>query len=429
MQDQSLIRPHWWDAAEPPDIPHRDVDADCDVAIIGAGYTGLAAALVLARAGRSVQVFDRQRPGEGASTRNGGIFSASIRTSLGDAIKLWGEERAVAMYREAQEARADLVRFVADEAIDCDFNVSGRFTGAITARDYEDQAREADLLNRHFDVGAVAVPKARQHEEIGSDFYNGGVMRPDIGHLHPAKLHAGMLTRVMEAGAVIHGETPVRSYAREGTSFNVVTSRGAVRAQGLIVATNGYADGALPWLRRRLVPITSRIIATEQLSPNLMRHLIPKGRAVGDTRKLYRYYRPSPDGTRIIIGGRERMFNKDLATNAEHIRRGLVEIFPELKDVAVEHSWKGFVAFSRDELPRLFEHDGAHYACGYCGSGTVWARWLGGKAAYKILGDAERARTVFDGPPPAAVPLYNGSPWFLPYMIGFMGLQDRMAGR
>ena len=212
----------------------------------------------------------------------------------------------------------------------------------------------------------------------------------------------------------------------EADGFRVRTARGEVKARDVIVGTNGYTDGAQGWLRRRLVPVTSRIIATEPLSENLMRHLIPKGRSIVETRKLYRYYRPSPDGQRLLIGGRESAFSRDPSVNTDHVKAGLTEIFPELKDVRLTHSWSGYVAFNRDELPRLFERDGIHYAAGYCGSGTVWARWLGMKAALKVLG-APEAKTAFACDPPKPVPLYWGKPWFLPAAMAWFGLQDRYA--
>lgn len=420
--------PYWWQEGEPPELPTRPVAPDCDVAIVGAGYTGLAAALILARAGRDVQVFDRQRPGEGASTRNGGVMSANLRISFSRAIEQLGTDRAVALYREGQNAREDLWRFVEEEKIDCDLNLSGRFTGATHPKSYDAQGGEADLLNRHLDIGAYMIPRSDQHQEIGSDLYHGGMVRPDIGHLHPAKLHAGLLARAIEAGATVHGETPVLGFERNGDAFDITTARGTLRCNNLIMATNGYTDDVNPWLRRRLVPVTSRIIATEPLSPNLMQHLMPKGRTVGETRKLYRYYRPSPDGRRIVIGGRETMWSSDPATNIAHIRKGLLGIFPELAGTRIDHSWNGFVAFSRDDIPRLFEDRGVVYACGYCGSGVVWARWLGEKAAYRILG-APEAASALSGPPPAAVPLYWGKPWFIPFAIGWYGLQDRTANR
>jgi len=428
MSETGMSAPYWWNAAEPPKLPQEAVAPTSDVVIVGAGYTGSAAGRVLARAGRTVQVFDRLRPGEGASTRNGGVVSGNLRISFSNAMGKLGTERAVALYAEGQRAREDLWRFIDEEKIDCDFTLSGRFTGAMFPANYEAQGREADLLNKHLDIGAYTVPKHQQHEEIGSDLYEGGLVRPDIGHLHPAKLHAGIFASARAAGATIHGETPVLAFTRNADGFEVRTSRGTVQCRDLIMATNGYTDGANPWLRRRLVPVTSRIIATEEISPNLMQHYFPKNRTISETRKLYRYFRPSPDRRRIIFGGRETMFSTDPKVNAEHIRRGLLEVFPDLKDVRVEQSWSGFVAFNRDDTPRLFESDRVVYACGYCGSGVVWARWLGERAAYKILGSPEAA-TVFEGPPPAAVPLYWGKPWFIPIAIGWYGLQDMTASR
>ena len=421
--------PFWWLDAPLDNATPLPVDAKCDVVVVGGGYTGLAAALVLARAGRSVQVFDRQRLGEGASTRNGGITSGNIRMALSRAIETMGERRAVAMYREGIRAREDLWRFIREEKIDCDFELAGRFTGATSREKYESQARETDLLNKHLDIGAEMVPRERQHDEVGSDMYYGGMRRPDIGHLQPAKLHAGILAKAREAGAVVHGETGVLGVERLTDGFEVRTRRGAVRCQHVIMATNGYTDGVSQWLRQRLVPVKSRIVVTEQLSPNLMKHLMPKGRATGETRLLYRYYRPSPDGRRIVIGGRETMRPNSREGHIEHIRRGLVEIFPDLRDVKIEHSWNGYVAFSRDELPGLFEHDGVIHACGYCGSGVVWARWMGERAAYRVLGDRDKADTMFEGPPPPSLPLYWGNPWFMPAAIGWYGLKDRWDQR
>ena len=402
------------------------VAAGSDAVVVGAGYTGLSAALTLARAGRTVQVFDRLRPGEGASTRNGGIVSGNLRFSFSKGIELFGLEGIKALYREGQQAREDLRRFLEAEGIDCDFKLAGRFTAAMRPAHYEAQAREIDFLNKYLDIGAYAVPKADQHSEVGSDHYCGGIVRPDIGTVHPAKYHAGLLRSALSAGAAIHGQTAVLGIERQNGGFTVRTARGDVKTRDVIVGTNGYTDEGNSWLQRRLVPVTSRIVATEPLSPNLMKHLIPKGRSVAETRKLYRYYRPSPDGTRLLLGGRETAFSQDRLRNTAHVKQGLAEIFPELKDVRLTHSWSGFVAFNRDELPRLFECDGIHYAVGYCGSGTVWAWWLGMKAALKVLGKPE-AKSAFACDPPRAVPFYRGKPWFLPAAMAWYGLQDRYA--
>jgi len=418
--------PYWWEEAPPVSLPEVAVTPRCDVVIVGAGYTGLSAALTLARAGRRVQVFDRQRPGEGASTRNGGIASGNLRPSYRRMVAKFGEPRASAIQAEAKAAREDLARFIAEEAIDCDWRLTGRFTGAGNPSEYEDLAHEADLLRANLGIEAHAVPRAEQHSVLGTDFYHGGLVRNDIGGLHPAKLHRGMLDRALKAGVLLHSETAVLGFEAKGGGYEVATARGPVQADQVIVGTNGYTDHADPWLRRRLVPVRSRIIATAPLSNNLMSELMPKGVMCSETRKLHYYYRPSPDGSRILFGGRDGTISGEPEWPTDNLRRALADIFPVLDKIAITHSWFGHVAMNRDMIPRIFSREGMRYAVGYCGSGVVWARWAGQKAAWQILGD-ERGRSALDFRPPPAIPLFNGTPWFLPAIYAWMTLQDRLS--
>ena len=149
----------------------------------------------------------------------------------------------------------------------------------------------------------------------------------------------------------------------------------------------------------------------------------------GDGRKLSYYYRPSPDGTRILFGGRDRALHGTSDEATSHLHDRMVEIFPALDGVGIGYSWYGHVAMNRDMIPRLFEEDGILYATGFCGSGVVWARWVGAKAAYRILQCRDQARTAFDMRPPATIPLYNGTPWFMPAVFAWYGLQDLLAMR
>ncbi|TDR93130.1 NAD(P)/FAD-dependent oxidoreductase [Enterovirga rhinocerotis] len=415
---------YWWEAAPIASPPQKPVDPTCDVVIVGAGYTGLSAAITLARAGRSVQVFDRQRPGEGASTRNGGIASGNLRPSSGELAKTFGEERARAIEAEARTAREDLARFIAEEEIDCDFALVGRFAGASAAGDYEGLAREAERLAKT-GIEAHAVPKSEQRGYLGTDYYHGGSVRMDIGGLHPAKFHAGMLRVALAAGVVVHGETGVLSFRQEGDGYRVETSRGVVTARDLIVGTNGYGDRFDRWLRRRMVPVRSRIVATAPLSPNLMATLMPRRMMCAETRRLHYYYRPSPDGTRILFGGRDGTIAGDPSWPAENLRRAMVDVFPELDGTEITHTWFGHVAMNRDMIPRIFSREGMRYAAGYCGSGVVWARWAGRKAALQVLGQ-EDGRSALDFRPPPAVPLFNGTAWFMPAVFAWMTTMDRI---
>ena len=420
--------PYWWQEAMPPTLPQQDVLPACDVAIVGAGYTGLSAAITLARAGRSVQVFDKQRSGEGASTRNGGITSGNIRPSHAQLARRFGQARADAIYAEAKVARDDLYRFIAEEGIDCDFKQVGRFQGAATPAAYEAQAREADRFVSSLGIEAYAVPRAEQQSYLGTAYYYGGSVRMDIGGLHPAKLHAGMMRLAVAAGVRVHGETAVRGVRQEGVAFDVATARGAVRAGHVIAGPNGYADASDRWLRRRLVPVRSRIIATAPLSPNLMGALMPRRMMLSDSRASHYYYRPSPDGSRVLFGGRDGTIAGDPAWPSAALRRALVGLFPELEQTEITHSWFGQVAMNRDMVPRIFTRRGVRYAAGYCGSGTVWARWAGQKAAWQVLGE-QAGQSALDFRAPAAVPLYNGTPWFLPAVYARMMMQDRATER
>ncbi|MDV4179268.1 FAD-binding oxidoreductase [Rhizobium brockwellii] len=418
--------PYWWDDCDFPSLPVRPVSLACDVAIVGGGYTGLSAAIELARAGRHVQLFDRQPLGKAASSRNGGMASGSIRPSRKELIKRFGEARANGILLEGKAAREDLWRFMEEEKIDCDFFLSGLFDGAMTSEEAEDLRRHADLLHRMLEIEAFSVENADVRKYIGTDLYCGGLVRKDIGGLQPAKLLAGMIRIAASSDAVIHENTAVLGSTDEANGVRIKTERGEILAKKLLVCTDGYTDGFDPWLRRRLVPVRSRIIATEPLDKDVMDRLMPARMMHGDMRKLSYYYRPSPDGSRILFGGRDGTTEGDPSAPTEHLQAELARLFPELAGVGLTHTWFGYVAMHRDMVPRIFATRNTVYATGYCGSGVVWARWLGKKAAFKVLGDKEQARCAFDfDPAPKAIPFYNGRPWFIPIVYSMYERHDK----
>lgn len=419
--------PYWWEAAPVRPLPQVPLQKQVDVAILGAGYAGLSAALTLALVGRSVAVFDAMNPGEGASSRNGGITSGSIRPGFATLTRKFGEKTALAIENEGKRAREFLYDFLQTEEIDCEFSRTGVFRAALGLEQYDEMARGAETLAKRLKIDTYAVPHAGQRDYIGTDFYRGGVVRMDIGGLHPAKFHAGLLRVALAAGVVVHSETRVTAIARDGAGFGVTTTAGKTTARQVLVCTNGYTDGAVPFLRRRLVPVRSRIIVTETLSPDLMDRLMPKRMMMGENRQLGFYYRPTPDGTRILLGGRDSSFVGDPIEPTLRLRAGLIGLFPELRDVRLAHSWFGNVAMNRDMLPRMFERDGVVYATGFCGSGVVWAPWLGQRAAQRLLGHRTEEPSAFDMRPPPAVPFFNGKPWFMPAIIKGYQLQDRFA--
>ncbi|WP_172327252.1 FAD-binding oxidoreductase [Mangrovicoccus sp. HB161399] len=416
--------PYWWEAARPAPLPELPLPETADVVIVGAGYAGLGAAIPLARAGRSVVVLEARDPGFGASSRNGGITSGNLRPSLDELKARFGETGAIAIEAESKAAREDLWRFIEEEQIDCDFALTGRFSGALTPELYEVKARAAEALAKRLGIESFPVPKDEVRNHIGTDFYCGGEVRMDIGGLHPAKLVAGMIRVALAAGAQIHGQTPVTAMAPQAGGHLVETARGTIRAREVVVCTNGYTDKGDPWLRQRLVAVRSRIIATEPLAPEVMERLFPTRMMMSDARKLSYYYRPSPDFTRVLFGGRDSTLAGEPAGPTRHLARQLAMIFPELDGVRLTHSWQGHVAMNRDMLPRVFDHQGRHYATGFCGSGVVWARWAGQKAALALLGETG-GDTSFRFRPPKLVPVLGGKAWFMPGVFAWYGAQDR----
>ena len=414
---------YWWQERPPTPAPPAIWQDHAEILIVGCGFTGLSAALTLARAGKQVVILEKGLIGEGASTRNGGITSGNIRLSPDQLKRRFGAEKAQRFSDEAVLARADLARFIADEKIQCDFQPVGRVVGLMGHFSVDRIKRDNAAFQARYDIEPVFVGKDDMAEYTDSSRYDGGILRPDIGGIHPAKLLHEMKRLALEAGAKLFSETNVLDIKRLHSDFLVMTSRGQVKAQHVISATNAYTDKAQPWLRRRLVPVISEMIATEKIGRNLVQSLMPRLTMFGESKQLGYYYRPSPDGERILLGGRRAHDDRDRARR--HLQRALTTIFPALDDVSVDAHWQGFVAFPFDQLPKLVIRDGIIYPTGFCGSGTVWARWLGQKAALMILGmDGE---SVFSNLPLRTMPFYTGDPWFMPLAMSYYKLRDNLS--
>ena len=434
MTDAKQAGCYWWEEAPPQATEKAGWPAHTEIAIIGCGFAGLSAAITLARAGRQVAIFEKEAIGFGASTRNGGITSGNIRYSHAQLSKRFGPDRAIAFMDEAVAARATLYRFIEDENIECDFQPNGRLVGISKPFDADALLAENTAFARRYGITPLLVQGEELHSYIGSAAYQAGLYRPDIAGIHPAKLLHEKLRLARAAGVIIHAHCPVLRLERTGAGFVLETAHGKVQADHLISATNGYTDTAQAWLRRRLVPVISEIIVTENLGSNFINSLMPKRTMFGEDKEVGFYYRSTPDGQRILLGGR-RMHAKD-AIAQTRLHKGLASIFPELASARIDHYWAGNVVFPFDQMPKLAVHDGIIYPTGFCGSGTVWAHWLGRKAALMILGaeadentsNQHAAATNFAGLPMHTLPFYTGDPWFMPLAMSYYRLRDKLAG-
>ena len=418
----------YWQATMPPLHPRtgRQLPDSVDVAIVGGGYTGVAAARKLAQQGAKAVLLEARTLGWGASTRNGGIAHPGFKWGPQTLATRWGEATARALYAETLEAWELVFGLIRDNAIDAELRTNGWLElawGPGHAAEFPD---DAAALN-DFGARARVVEKDQLRTEIGTDAYHGGLAIDPGGVLHPAKWFAGLVGLAERAGADLHEGTPVRSIRKEADGrFVVETSRGAIIARDVLVATNGYTDGAAPSVRRRIVPIGSYIIATEPLPEDLAHELSPTGRAYFDTKNFLSYWHVSAD-RRLIFGGRVSFLPTSVDRTARLLFRRMLEIHPQVAGYRVEYSWGGKVAMTFDRMPHIGQLGGIMHAVGYSGTGVLMSTYLGTRAAEWLGG----------GPAPALARLrfplipapFEGRPWFLPVIGEWFRLQDRLAVR
>ena len=428
MPNRDFEQRAYWSTTAPalPDRGGRDLPDTVDVAVVGGGYTGVAAGRKLALQGARTVVLEAQTLGWGASTRNGGIVHPGFKWGPLTLRKRYGPELARALYAETVEATELVAGLIRDQGIDAELRYKGYLELAWAPSHAAAFAAEAAGLE---DLGSPARAIAREqlHEEIGTTAYHGGLAIDVGGVLHPAKWFAGLVGLAERAGAELHENVRVRALRRQADGrFVVETDRGAILAGQVLVATNGYTDGAAPAVRRRVIPIGSYIIATEPLPEDLARELSPTGRAYFDTRNFLSYWHVTAD-RRMLFGGRVSFFPTWVRRTAGLLYRRMVEVHPQLADVRIEYAWGGKVALTMDRMPHVGRLGGVMHAVGYSGTGLAMSTWLGTRAAEWMGGGEAPALAKLRFP---LVPApYEGRPWFLPFVGELFRAQDRLALR
>ena len=387
--------PYWWEDGAPLPQLSSELPSKAQLLIVGAGYTGLSAAIAASDAGVKVIVVDAGVPGHGASTRNGGMFGAHPRLAFDRLAKQFDRTTAAGIFNEAQDAfdfSCDLIR---KENIKCHFDQCGRVQLAWTKAHATAQRKQVNHLRSVSNMNVEYVEQNELASEINTPCYFGAIRFPDHASLQPRLFHDGLLMAVLQRNIQVIQQCPIEHIKNVGSEYIATSASGQqLCAEKVLMATNGYTKGKFEWFARRVFPLPSFLIATEPLSPNLLQSLAPGKRMMVETRARHSYFRLSPDGTRIIFGGRASMTPISNELASYRLKQTMCEIWPQLSDVKLTHSWCGNTGYSFTHLPQVGDHEGMHFSMGYSGSGVALAPYLGAKAAYQAIGDS-RGETAY----------------------------------
>jgi glycine/D-amino acid oxidase-like deaminating enzyme len=391
-----------------------------DVVVVGGGFCGLSAARVLAKRGVRVAVLEAETLGWGASCRNGGMVLTGLKLPVPTLINRYGRDLVRNMYSASLKSIDLVEQIVAEEQIDCSFTRCGHLEVACKRSHFDAYAQAAARIKQEFNHDLRIISKGELRSEIGSDIYYGGLVDETSAGVNPAQYVAGLAKAAQRHGACLFDHTRVTGVIRKdvqaGGGFRVETSRGVINAKEVLLASGAYTTAATPVLRKKVIPIGSYIIASEQLSPDLARELSPRNRMIYDSKHFLYYYRLTPDN-RMLFGGRAAFFPESENTvreSTELLRQGMIRVYPQLRDTKVEFVWGGTLDFTFDVMPHAGKLDGMHYAVGFAGHGVAAATWMGAKLAAEICGDPDDNPFTKISFPGAPIGLRSGNTWALP---------------
>lgn len=411
----------WHDTTDMPvSQDSTALSSKVEIAVIGGGIPGLAAALQLARRGVDVAVIEAETIGWGASSRNGGMALTGLKLDAPVVEKRYGVELTRQLFDDSLASINTVEQIISREQIECGFTRTGHLLVANKPAHYQALQHEADWYRQHFNHDTHIIPKDELRSEIDSQVYHGGLVDELSAGLNPAQYVVGLAKAAEEAGAKLNACCHVQLIEKTSGGYTLKTSRGEIMAGEVLVTTGGYTSEATPNLQRRIIPIGSYIIATQPISTELRHQLIPHDRMVFDYRHFLNYYRFSDDD-RMVFGGRAAFFPETattIRTSAEILRKEMVYVFPQLKNTQVEYAWGGTLDFAFDLMPHAGQLEGIYYILGFAGHGVALGTHLGTKMAEAIL-DGTVAELPYNAYPFPEAPLglYSGKAWFLP-LIG-----------
>jgi len=417
--------PFWTDDfPQPDDLPLvKSIPERVDVAIVGSGYTGLSAARTLAMSGASVVVLERETIGWGASSRNGGMTMPGLKQSMEVALERYGVQTGRALWQATLDAIHLMDEIITEEGIDCDWRIDGYMALASKPSHYERMKRKVEWYRKHLGYEDLRlVHRDDLPLEIGTKFYYGGLVGDFGAGLHPAKYVFGLAKAAARHGAMLVERAAVTRLERQSEGILVATSRGEFMASEVVLATNGYTDNLVPACKPKVFPVGSYPIVTEPLTPMMQRRLSPNRRMYYDSKWLLNYFRLTPDG-RMLWGGRNNLStNLELERSAELLRQKMIQVFPELADVPISHTWNGNLGITFDLVPHIGWTEGIHYVFGYGGHGLSLATYLGAEMGKLLSGEINSS--PFAEIPHQTMIFYRNIPWFIPFASWYYRFLD-----
>ena len=372
-------------------------DIDVDICVIGGGLTGISSAINLSKKGYSVILCEARKIGWGASGRNGGQLGIGMRKDQFTIEKKLGLRHAKELWSLGLEAVEDVKNLIKENEIDCHL-VNGVMSTACFEKDIDEYKFEIEHMAKNYDFeGYQFFNKEKIREEINSKMYLAGLLNSGSYHLNPLKLTLGLAKVAQKNKVKIFENTPIEKIREEGDRVQVMSKKGLIRANQVVVACNGYLDSILGSKKNKFMPINNYVVATEPLGEKRARQIIKNNYAVCDTRFIIDYYRFSEDW-RMIFGGGETFTSNFVKNATSFVSKRMIKVFPQLQNVKIDYSWGGTLAITVNRLPHFgtLMNNKVSYAFGYSGHGLALSVLAGKLIGENIHGDHERFKFFSD---------------------------------
>ncbi|TMV91856.1 FAD-binding oxidoreductase [Thioclava sp. BHET1] len=425
--DGQHIASYYAASANPAPVrPELIGDQEIDICIVGAGYSGVSAGLHLAEKGHKVVIVEGAQVGWGASGRNGGQVVNGLNASLQTIEKRYSRDTANFVASVVQEGQEIIREKIATYDIKCDLKNGNIFAGYTDAHLRELEARKA-LWESYGHHNQEMLSRAQLREKVGSDVFSGGMIDHSGAHLHPLNLVLGEAEAFEKNGGVIYEHSPVLSADTEAARPVVRTAKGAITCKTLILCGNAYLGHVVPTLERRVMPVSTQMIATAPLGEALAHEILPGDECVEDIRYILDYFRLSAD-KRLIFGGGLVYGGTDPADIEAKIVPNLKKVFPQLSDVKIDFRWSGNFALSFSRVPQMGRiGSNTYFAHGYSGHGVTGSHLFGRILSEAVDADLSRFDTFAKVP---WIPFPGGRTFRVPYTVmgaWWYALRDRLG--